>query len=297
MANELKVQNEEIMSGMLSTSEIVAVAKQAEERIDAMKMIKNTAIKLTNGGDWVDQNGKPYLMVSGAEKIAAAFGISWDFLTPEPTCETDDDGHYTYTYHGRFTMAGRALSIDGSRSSRDGFFKEYAYPNNVKTEKPLHERTNRRDVKMSALTNLIGNGITRMIGIRNMTYADLEQFANIKKADIGKVEYKNKRQENQNQKANDLENDKQQTKPDETNPDEALIVVAHVKQKPGETKGKPWTRYAIMDILGVEYTTFSKSFAGIAKDSIEGNFECAVTFITNKFSGCDIVTLRKADAE
>ena len=45
---------------------------------------------------------------------------------------------------------------------------------------------------MAAMTNLLGNGITRLLGIRNLTYADLLAFAGIKQEDIGKVEYKNK---------------------------------------------------------------------------------------------------------
>jgi hypothetical protein len=43
---------------------------------------------------------------------------------------------------------------------------------------------------MAAFTNLLGNGITRLLGIRNMTYADLLEFAGIKKDDLQKVVYK-----------------------------------------------------------------------------------------------------------
>ena len=43
---------------------------------------------------------------------------------------------------------------------------------------------------MAALTNLLGNGITRLLGIRNLSYDDLEKFAKITKADIaGLVTY------------------------------------------------------------------------------------------------------------
>lgn len=297
MENELEVKNEEIMVGMLSTNEIVLVAQQAEERIDAMKLIKNTAIKLTNGGDWVDQNGKPYLMVSGAEKIAAAFGISWDFLTP--TCETDNDGHYTYTYHGKFTMVGRSLAIDGSRSSRDGFFKEYDYIDDgngkkVKTEKPVDQRTNKRDVKMAALTNLIGNGITRMIGIRNMSYADLEQFANIKKADIGKVEYKGKKSETQTAKQKYIDNEKktaQKAEPMQSpqnkavdNEGEVVVLVNNITCTEGAKNGKPWTKTSVQCNDGQFYSTFSSTDANEAREAKEKGLEVLILYTTTEYN-------------
>lgn len=169
---------------------LIAVAKMAEARIDAVVKIKQLALKVTNAGDWCDQQGKPYLQVSGAEKIANLFNISWGFLTPEPVCETDPDGHYTFTFQGRFSMGGRSIEVEGSRSSKDSFFKQFTYKDDKKIERTLEERDNRRDVKMAALTNLLGNGITRLLGIRNLTWEDLEKFAEIKKEQVGKVEYK-----------------------------------------------------------------------------------------------------------
>lgn len=170
---------------------LIAVARTAEARIDAVIKIKQLALKVTNPRDWTNQQGNPYLQVSGAEKIANLFNVSWSFLTPEPICETEADGHYTYTFQGRFTMGGRSIEVEGSRSSKDSFFKQNVYENDVKREKTIDERDNRRDVKMAALTNLLGNGITRLLGIRNLTWEDLEKFAGIKQEDVlGKVEYK-----------------------------------------------------------------------------------------------------------
>ena len=169
---------------------LLAIAKMAEARIDAVIKIKQLALKVTNAADWTDQQGKPYLQVSGAEKVANLFNISWGFLTPEPLEEQDDDGHYTYTFKGRFSMGGRTIEVEGSRSSRDSFFRQYTYDGDKKKEKSIDERDNKRDVKMAALTNLLGNGITRLLGIRNLTWEDLEIFAGIKKDQVGKVEYK-----------------------------------------------------------------------------------------------------------
>lgn len=177
-------------SAPIADDTLIAVAKMAEARIDAVIKIKQLALKVTNPRDWCDQQGNPYLQVSGAEKIANLFNISWSFLTAEPLCEEELDGHYTFTFKGRFSMGGRSIEVEGSRSSKDSFFKQNEYKEGVKTEKAVGDRDNKRDVKMAALTNMLGNGITRILGIRNLTWEDLEKFAEIKKEQVGKVEYK-----------------------------------------------------------------------------------------------------------
>jgi len=176
----------------IADDSLLMIAQQAERRIDAVIKIKQIALKVTNPRDWTDQGGNPYLQVSGAEKIANLFNISWRI--DEPICETEDDGHFTYSYTGTFTVSGRSIQVSGSRSSKDPFFKKYEWVNGVKKELPI-SAIDRRDVKMAAMTNLLGNGITRLLGIRNLTYADLEQYAAIKKEQIAKVEYKNKNAE------------------------------------------------------------------------------------------------------
>ena len=128
------------------------------------------------------------MQASGAEKIANLFNVSWRI--DEPGFEAEEDGHYVYSYRGTFSTAGRSIQIEGSRSSKDPFFRQYDWKDNIKKERAIYDRDNKRDVKMAALTNLLGNGITRLLGIRNLTYADLEAFADIKRTDIGRVEYK-----------------------------------------------------------------------------------------------------------
>ena len=187
MENQLAVYDDNIPA--IADDSLLMIAQQAERRIDAVIKIKQIALKVTNPRDWTDQGGNPYLQVSGAEKIANLFNISWRI--DEPVCETEDDGHFTYSYTGTFTVSGRSIQVSGSRSSKDPFFKKYEWVNGVKKELPI-SAIDRRDVKMAAMTNLLGNGITRLLGIRNLTYADLEQYAAIKKEQIAKVEYKNK---------------------------------------------------------------------------------------------------------
>ena len=192
MENDVMVYDDNVPA--IADDNLLRVAEMAERRIDAVIKIKQNALKVTNAGDWVDQGGKPYLLVSGSEKIANLFNISWRI--DEPTVETEPDGHFTYTLRGIFSIPGRSVSAEGSRSSKDPFFKKYDWVKeqgkpDKKVEKPI-SAIDRRDVRMAALTNLLGNGITRLLGIRNLAYADLEAFAGITKAMIGVVEYKSK---------------------------------------------------------------------------------------------------------
>jgi len=175
---------------MLSSDLLVTIAEQAEKRIEAIKKIKTVALKVTNANDWVDQNGRPYLQASGAEKVARVFGISWRIQEPE--YQEFEDGHFQYTYKGEFSLGDITIEAIGSRSSRDGFFsvryKKDENGNSVKIEIPPSE-IDKGDVKKAAYTNLLGNGICRLLGIRNLTYEDLKEVG-ITKEMITRFEYK-----------------------------------------------------------------------------------------------------------
>jgi putative AlgH/UPF0301 family transcriptional regulator len=168
------MEAQEISTPILDDT-LVSLAEQAEKRINAMKKIKQVSLKLTNRHDWTDQGGKPYLQVSGAEKIARMFGISWRIS--EPICEQQDGGHFSFTYKGYFSLAGATIEAIGTRNSKDGFFKKYDWSktdedgNSIKEELPASE-IDRGDVKKAAFTNCIGNGIVRLLGLRNLTIID-----------------------------------------------------------------------------------------------------------------------------
>ncbi|MDD5722663.1 MAG: hypothetical protein PHY29_02860 [Syntrophales bacterium] len=146
---------------------LIAVAQNAEKRIEAVKTIKKLALKVTNGLDWVNMGGKPYLQSSGAEKIARLFGISWQI--DEPTMTGEEGGHFTYTYTGIFSLGGISIEAVGTRSSKDPFFSR-SHGDDVPPSEIDHG-----DVKKAAFTNLTANGITRLLGIRNMTVDELSQ--------------------------------------------------------------------------------------------------------------------------
>ena len=183
MNNELENTGE--LLTVISTDSLINIANKAEARIEAVKKIKGLSLRVTNYQDWVDQNGKPYLQTSGGEKIARLFGISWT-VEESRTQQDGDEGHYMVTYKGIFTLGNASIECIGTRSSKDGFFKKYKEGK----EQPAGT-IDIGDVVKSAYTNLIGNGITRLLGIRNLTYDDLAE-SGIDVSKITKVEYKSK---------------------------------------------------------------------------------------------------------
>jgi hypothetical protein len=186
---------EEVARPIIATDDVIALAAAAEKRIDAVRQVKRTALKLTNPEDWTDQQGKPYLMASGSEKIAMAFDISWELLAPPEKIE-EADGHYSYNYRGQFRMGSRSTDAEGVRSSRESFFVQYNYEGEGQArhrtgERPVAMRDNERDVKMAAFTNLLGNGITRILGIRNPSWEDLKSVAGITREMVmNKISYR-----------------------------------------------------------------------------------------------------------
>lgn len=168
MSNEIvEVNTNELDTeiSMLSNDNLLAMAEQAERRIEAINRIMSASLKITNEKDWVLIGGTPYLQESGATKVARLFGIGWSI--ENPILETESDGHFTYTYKGKFYMGGTSIEATGSRSSKDDFFVG-------KTNPKAPQDIDKRDVKMSAYTNCINNGIKRILpGLRNLTVEDM----------------------------------------------------------------------------------------------------------------------------
>jgi hypothetical protein len=267
---------------------LIQVADQAERRIDAVIKIKQVALKVTNARDWTDQQGNPYLQVSGSEKIANLFNISWRI--EEPKCEEEPDGHFTYSIKGEFSLGGRTIEVEGTRSSKDPFFNRYDYSKPKDPETKKHptlppSSIDKGDVKKAALTNLYGNGITRLLGIRNLTWEDLEKFAGITQKMIeGKVSY------NQRETGMKAPESKSARPSDAAGGTEVIGEVSNVMQKSGGTKEKPWTKYSIF-IGETAYNTFDKTIAENAKAAKEVNAPVKITYTVKEKYGNEIETL------
>lgn len=277
MENEIVVSNVEVPA--IGDSTLMQLAEQADKRVTALNKIKRAALMSTNPRDWTDQNGNPYLQVSGSEKVARVFGISWKI--DDPVFEQEESGHFSYTYKGYFTVAGATIEAIGTRSSKDPFFKRYSGKGNDRKELPPSE-IDKGDLKKAAYTNLLGNGITRLLGLRNLTWEDLAEFAGIKKEQVGRVDYK------KDGKVQDvIKSENAQT---------ITIDVTDVRKTSGVNAktNKAWTQYTIKNGDG-EYKTFSEANATIAKEARDAGMQVEITYTAGKF-GNDIEHIKMIEA-
>lgn len=167
--------------------------EKLEKNIESYRKIITIALKLTNEQDWTNQNGKPYLDCSGAEKIANPFGVQVKKQRKEKRIEEDKKGqYYIWEYTATFssTKLGREMEISGFASSRDKFFAKVTKWINGKPQtelKPMEEVDQVR-IMQKAQTNMMVNGIKRIIGLRNLTWEQLGE-AGLKKEKFVSIQY------------------------------------------------------------------------------------------------------------
>lgn len=143
---------------------------------NVIERVVNAAIKATHSGQWCDMQGKPYLTGPGAEVVALRCGVSWKNVTSRKEWREDEGGRsYLYIYEADFVLghgpfAHTLEAIVGTCSSRDQFigtnFKD------GKDQRALSE-VEEGSIMKGAMTNMIVNGVTRVTGIRNMTWEQL----------------------------------------------------------------------------------------------------------------------------
>ena len=173
IAGELSINNDQL--------EIIA--RRAEARVAAINSIMKAAVKMTTHLDWVKIGDNPYLMETGASKIARLFDVSWQITPPYKIYDPDGSGHYTYRANGRFFFAGAETDASGLRSTRDEFFigaanktKKDDNGNIVPIPQKKPQDVDERDVMQAAYTNCLNNGIKRTIpGLRNITMEYLQE--------------------------------------------------------------------------------------------------------------------------
>lgn len=170
---ENSTEDNQIIAASYNNTNLIELAEHADKLVEAAAKVKLAALRVTNQKDWVNMGGNPYLQVSGAEKIARIFGVSWTI--GEPEIEEREDGHRIYTYKGVFSLNKWSVSIEaiGTKNSDSPFFTS-RYINGQKIKLPSTE-VDMTNVKKAAYTNCIGNGITRLLGLRNISYEDLDQ--------------------------------------------------------------------------------------------------------------------------
>jgi len=156
--------------------EVSLDAQKVESRVGAIARAIDGAVKVsiqrTNFQDWMkvaSKGGKIsyYLQATGAQKVRTIWGIY--YRNRQVTKEQGENGTYSYVVEGEVgssvldNLYGQpiTLQIDGGRSSSDGFFSS-----NNRTPDPM-------DVRKSAVSNWEARAICTLLGLKNMTEADL----------------------------------------------------------------------------------------------------------------------------
>jgi hypothetical protein len=163
----------------------------AEKQVEILERVLAIALRRTSEEDWVNQNGKPYLMSNGADKLMPVFGICLKELKREKIMSSDDIGnYYIYEYSAEFSWKGSSIIAIGTSSQRSRFFAWISKEKRYKKSSEINET----NIMKSAYTNLNVNGVTRLLGIRNLTWETLKKFG-IDKDKVGKIEYKSPSQD------------------------------------------------------------------------------------------------------
>lgn len=254
---------------VVSESDLEAALKVAERNELLARKIKTLALKQTNPKDWADMDGKPYLQASGAEKIARLFGISWRICEgyPQRDDQKDDKGsYYVYTYKGEFEMCGKTIEVIGTCSQRDKFFGRKG--GELKNESEI-DVTN---IIRKAMTNMEVNGITRMLGIRNLTWEELAE-AGLNQDQSAQVNYKTKAGE-----AAEVEG-----------------TVQALTAKSGAKNGKAWKLYNIT-VNNILMTTFDTKLGEAAAEAKKTGQLVHITY-KNNGKGNNVETLEIVHVE
>lgn len=168
--------------GFQTKEEVDRFMEAAERKVEVLQKLKILALKATKPSDWVDEAGSPYLQATGSEAVAHVFGLSIVSHRSEKTWSDDKEGrYYIYKHYAQIGLAGRIMDIQGKCSQRDKF---------LSMQHGRRVEPDETNIDQKAYSNMLGNGIKRFLGLRNVTWEDLEEVG-IAKSDVKSVEYKN----------------------------------------------------------------------------------------------------------
>jgi len=157
----------------------------AQRRVETVQRIIEVALKITSYRDWVNQSGSPYLVHSGAEKVARLFGVTLADIKTEKIIAEDTKGkYYIYKTTGKAILPGKFDSIEalGTCSQRDKFFAKSGEEWRDTLE---IDETN---IMKASYSNFVVNAITHLLGLRNLTWEQLKE-ANISEDQVQKIDY------------------------------------------------------------------------------------------------------------
>jgi len=171
------MQQSALPLGEISEEDMQRRIKYAERYAETLDRIKKVAIRMTNKNDWVDQDGQPYLQLSGATKIAAGFGIQIFGVESAPAeYHKDDRGEYLeYVVSGYARWNNLEVHEVGVANTRDKFFASRTKDGKA-YYLPLSE-VDKPSVRKKAHTNFYNRVVKNLLGLY-FTWDDINSSTN-----------------------------------------------------------------------------------------------------------------------
>lgn len=165
----------EVVAG--NSSQLLQRSIDGDEK--AFQTVLRVAMQSTRNNDWVAFGDKPYLTVTGAQKMALRFGITLRFDRDKEGNamilreEFDDPKYgrgYIYTTFGKAILGNREFEAIGTCSTLDAFLGM----KDKETAMPLHESM--QDAKKKSVSNFYNNAIQAVLGVKGFTWDELKDF-------------------------------------------------------------------------------------------------------------------------
>ena len=236
---------------------IIAVAEKMDALGTALDKIRSFAMKRAMPGDWVrfkgkDDDGSINLTGPGAERIAAAVGVSFIEWKSWKDEGRDDKGAWYRWYFQTTALAmGRRLeAIIGHAGTRDQFFGS-AY-GKLKDLSDISEA----DIRTAARRNAMKEGVRILLGLRRLPLETALKELGLVEAKVKTVEFGSKK------------SDKGSSSSGSDAPAAELFDESGTVGSVGQRKAGDKTVYVIKTETGGTYDTFSETDAKAAKAAV-----------------------------
>jgi hypothetical protein len=191
MANDTAIQ----MTAPSGGQTIVPVSSEdemleaLEKRNRLLERILGYAISVTHKEQWTNLGGKPWPTGPACEAMARRCAVSWGDVESEKSTGDDERGKfYSWTYRARFRIGRDEITAEGHCSSRDQFLGTGTGEGDDRTRE-LYE-VDEGNIRQAAYTNMIVNGVTRILGVRNLSWERLEGLLGAKRDEFASAEFR-----------------------------------------------------------------------------------------------------------
>lgn len=239
----------------------LALAANIEKLVEAQNKIRMTLLRLSQAGDWVlfgdGEKEKAELDFAGAMRIGSTLGVNFTNWSAEKESGTDNIGQwFRWNHECDAIFRERLVRVYGRASSRDKFFGK------VRGEYKQLIDIDEGNIRMASRRGAMKEGVKVLFGLHHMDPKELSKF------NVPMI----KSQGHVFKKAEEQANDMRES-------ESVSVMVKSVTKK----EGSGWVRYTITDTDGAFYTTFSKSIAAIANDSITLKTLITIHFTSGKY--------------